>query len=119
MLMAVCCSSMMRAEGNDAIYAWVNGTSTCYQLDAMPNVSYLTENGTKYAVLKVNSQEALRLALIDDAKLTITYGVYDQTAIDEVKDSKVSKNGKFIKGGRLVIVKNGRMYETNGIEIIK
>lgn len=119
MMLAVFSTAMTRAEGKDAIYAWVNGSSTCYKLDAMPTVSYQNDNDTKYALLIINSQVVLRLALTDGANLTITYGVYDETAIDDVKESKVTKNGKFIKGGRLVIVKDGRMFDTNGIEITK
>lgn len=108
----------MQAKEADALFAWVNGSSTCYQLSAMPIVTY--NNGA--AVLSINGVEQLRVEAESIEDLTITYGVYQApTPADvestNVKDEMVHKVGKYIIGGRLIIVKDGKQYDTEGREL--
>ena len=108
----------VQAEEADALFAWVNGSSTCYQLSAMPIVSY--EHGD--AVLTISGIEQLRVAAKSIEDLTITYGVYkDSTPADAksttIKDEVVHKVGKYIIGGRLIIVKDGKQYDAEGREL--
>lgn len=107
----------MDAEETDAVYAWVDGASTCYRLTDMPKVTY---EGTE-AVLSVNGTEQLRLDL-GEKRLVITYGVYqsgpstdvEQTEQDQQTNSPVCQVGKYIRGGQLIIVKDGVMYNAHG-----
>ena len=113
-LMGLCMSAVLQAEENDAIYVWVDGSSACYQLSKAPTVSY---SGT-YAVLSVDGKEELKLDLSDGKQLIVTYGEYDATGIDDaVVPDKVSRVGKYIRGGHLIIVKDGKQYDANGILI--
>lgn len=107
--------SMAYAEEveNDAIYAWVEGSSTCYQLSAMPKVTY--DEGA--AVLSLNGAEELRLALTDGAQLKITFGVYQKTDFNEIPMSTVQQVGKYIIGGRLIIVRDGKQFDAQGKQI--
>lgn len=104
------------AGETDAIYIWVDGTSTCYRLTDMPKVTY---EGTE-AILSVNGTEQLRLDL-GEKHLVITYGVYQETPTDVEQtelgaqtNSPVRQVGKYIRGGQLIIVKDGVMYDANG-----
>lgn len=116
MVFFFCCS--IYAEENDAIYVWVNGTSTCYKLERMPKVTY--SNGSAILTLSGKSSPELTIPLSDNSRLKITYGVYKEssTSIEGViANTKVVKNGKYISGSNLVIVRDGKQYNTNGIEI--
>ena len=102
------------AEEADAIYAWVDGASTCYRLTDMPKVTY---QGTE-AVLSVNGTEQLRLDL-GEKNLVITYGVYQSGPSTDVEQTEqdaqtVRKVGKYIRGGHLIIVRDGVMYDAHG-----
>ncbi|MCQ2343164.1 MAG: hypothetical protein MJZ75_06750 [Paludibacteraceae bacterium] len=101
--------------GNDAIYAWTDGSSTCYQLSAIPKVIY--ESGV--AVLYVNGAEELRLDLTGGAQLKIVFGIYQETPTDVETASlpQVQQVGKHIKGGKLVIVRDGKQYDAHGKRI--
>lgn len=101
------------AEEADAVFCWVNGTSTCYRLEEMPVVRY--ENGA--AVLTIRGVEQLRVAAESIENLTVAYGVYQATDIESVEageNTPVQKVGKYIIGGRLIIVKDGVMYDVDG-----
>ena len=100
------------------IYAWADGDSTCYKLSDVPKVTY--DEGA--AVLTIGGKEQLRVQLTDGAQLKITYGVYidEPTAIEGTEQrpvQAVQQNGKYIRGGRLVIIKDGKMYDANGVKI--
>lgn len=117
LLLASCATAHagQTAAGNDAIYAWVGGTSTCYKLESAPKVTYA--DGA--AVLTVDGKAVLTLPLTDGAQLKITYGEYRQpTAVTTVgQPAAVSQSGKYIIGGRLVIVKGDKWYDINGREL--
>lgn len=104
------------AGETDAVYVWVDGTSTCYRLTDMPKVTY---EGTE-AVLSINGIEQLRLDL-GEKRLVITYGVYqetptdvEQTEQDTQTNTPVRQAGKYICGGQLIIVKDAVMYDAHG-----
>lgn len=104
------------AGETDAVYVWVDGTSTCYRLTDMPKVTY---EGTE-AILSVNGTEQLRLDL-GEQHLVITYGVYqetptdiEQTGQDGQTNSPVRQVGKYIRGGQLIIVRDGVRYDIHG-----
>lgn len=100
--------------GNDAIYAWVDGSSTCYKLEKMPKVTYSADA----AVLTVDGHPVMEVPLADGGKLKITYGVYQEpTGITNATDSKVTQSGKYIIGGQLVIIKGEKWYDINGREL--
>lgn len=104
-------------ELKDAIYVWTEGSSTCYKLTEMPSVSY--KDGKAVLTLAGSASPALVLELTGGAKLEITYGTYIPTAIENVeKESQIVKKvGKYIQGGRLVIIKDGKKYDIKGVEI--
>lgn len=100
---------------NNAVYAWVDGESTCYQLSAMPKVTY----AEGAAVLTINGNEdVLTLKLKNGAKLITTFGVYEpSTGITDDEVQPVRKSGKYIIGGRLIIVKDGMQFDVQGNRI--
>ncbi len=103
----------VHAEEVDAVFFWVKGSNTCYQLNEMPVVSY--DNGA--AVLTIDGKEQLRVEAESIEDLTITYGVYQRpTDIQSttIEDTKVHKVGKYIIGGRLIIVKDGQQFDVEG-----
>ena len=106
-VMAMLCVVMAKADETaaNAILVWVDGSSTCYQLESMPQVTY--------------SEGAAVLTL----QLEITYGVYKETtAIEEIEvetpqdttPDNVRRVGKYISGGKLIIVRDGHQYDVSG-----
>lgn len=96
---------------NDAVFVWVDGTTTCYQLTSYPKVTF---EGTKAILtLQGESTPVLQLDLVGNAELKVTFGEYDPSGIN-TPETPVTKNGKFIRGGRLIIVKDGRLYTIDG-----
>lgn len=106
-------------EVNDAVYAWVDGESTCYRLSAMPVVTY----NDGYAILTINGDEdVLALKLENGAKLITTFGIYyekpdDPSGIQNIEEQPVKKVGKYIIGGRVIIVKDGMQFDLQGNRI--
>ena len=111
--------SYMHAEENDAIYVWIDGASTCYKLESMPKITF--GNGTAILTLSGKTTPELTIPITDNNNLKVTFGVYQDhttTRMEGIKtDSKVVKNGKYISGGRLIIVKDGKKYDASGKEI--
>jgi len=111
--MAFISFAAMAEKDVDAIYVWVSGSSTCYQLSSMPKVTY-ADNA---AVLTLNGQSTpeLTVPLKDGGKMIVTVGVYQPSAISELgEDTPVQQTGKYIRGGKLVIVKDGQMFDAFG-----
>ena len=123
-VMAMLCVVMAKADETaaNAILVWVDGTSTCYQLESMPQVTY--DDGAAVLTLQGKSTPELTLPLEGGAKLEITYGVYKETtAIEEIEaadaqsakdDGTVRRVGKYISGGKLIIVRDGHQYDVSG-----
>ncbi len=101
-----------QAEEADAVFFWINGSNTCYQLSKMPVISY--DNGA--AVLTIDGITQLRVEAESIEDLTITYGVYAPADIKSMttEDAMVHKVGKYIIGGRLIIVKDGQQFDAEG-----
>lgn len=111
-------------EPVSGIIATYEGAATSYKLSDVPTVKYETVEGVRHAVLYLQgiAQPVLSLPLADDKELIVTYGEYDPTAIESVAGDKVAiteRNGrKLIQGGKLIIIgKDGRKYNTAGIEL--
>ena len=108
----------IHAEETDAIFVWVDGESTCYKLESMPKITY--SNGTAILTLSGKTTPELTIPITDNNNLKITYGVYQEPTTPSVNGitatSKVVQNGKYISGGRLIIVKDGKKYDTSGKE---
>ena len=85
----------------------------------MPKITY--GNGTAILTLSGKTTPELTIPITDDNSLKVTFGVYVEpttTKVDAVTtDSKVVKNGKYISGGRLIIVKDGKKYDASGRQI--
>lgn len=114
------------AEPVKGIIATYDGAMTSYKLSDMPIVKYETVGGVQHAVLYLQgvTYPVLSVALAKGKKLTVAYGEYQSTGIDNVAADKVTiteRNGKkVINGGKLIIIsKDGKMYDAAGIEINK
>ncbi len=114
-LLAVMVARAQEAEIN-AVYAWVDGTSKCYRLTAMPKVSY--DKGT--VVLSIDGVEQLRVPAESLDQFVIAYGVYKEdtpTAIAPAENNEnrpVRRVEKYIVGGQLIIVVDGVQYDAHG-----
>ena len=108
-------------ETPDAIYVWVDGSEVCYRLDAEPVVRFQDSQ----AILYVDGVEVLVLDLEEIGDLKIVFGQYEEN-MDPVgimdigsesssTNTKVSHNGKYIRGGKVIIIRNGKMYDMNGV----
>lgn len=97
----------------NAVYAWVDGSSTCYRLSEMPKVTYEGQ----IAILSIRGEEQLRVDL-GEKELILTFGEYQTTAVDETT-APVEQVGKYIRGGQLIIVRDGVQYDVTGRIITK
>lgn len=105
---------------DDAIYMWVNGSSVCYRLSQMPQIKFVDET----FVLLIDGVEQLRVKTSSLEDITLTYGEYlTSTSTDEksikTTNTPVRKVGKYITGGRLIIVKDGKQFDAQGRLISK
>ena len=109
----------IHAEETDAIYVWVDGESTCYKLESMPKITY--GNGTAILTLSGKTTPELTIPITDNNNLKVTFGVYQEPTTTSVNGitttSKVVQNGKYISGGKLIIVKDGKKFDASGKEI--
>lgn len=119
---AVLMSSVLNIHANDntidGIFAWVNGSNTCYKLSEIPKVTY--QGKTAILTLGDSSTPELTIELNDETMLEVTYGKYVTSGIEDIpsnSSTKVVKEGKYIRGGQLIIVKDGKQYSINGTEI--
>lgn len=105
-------------EAKDAVYVWASNGKYCYQLSSMPTVTY--QDGCAVLTLNSSSTPELIVELKNDATLMVAYGIYDETAIENVEvdaTTQIVKDGKYIHGGKLIIVKDGQHYNINGLKI--
>ena len=116
---AVCIISGLSGTAKDAyngIIAYVDGGDTSYLLSESPKVTY-SDNS---AILTVNGVKVATVPLENGQELTITYGTYVPSAVNSVKaePSKFVRNGKYITGGKLIIIgKDGKQYNAAGVQI--
>ncbi|MGN1246172.1 MAG: hypothetical protein ACI4UN_06025 [Muribaculaceae bacterium] len=122
-LLAAIAVTPVNAENINGIFAWVDGSATCFKLDQSPEVFYTEVDGVTVANLSLRgaTEPVLKLPLENGATLEITYGEYTDTPSGaetiSVEKSAGNHGRKIIKGGRLIIVKDGRFYDINGIEL--
>ena len=89
-------------------YVLVNNGGTA-EFQCLDKEGAIIPAGKAYLNLYLaSSARALRIAFSDDVT-----GINETEAATEA----VAKEGKFIENGKLVIVKNGKKYNANGIEI--
>jgi hypothetical protein len=70
-----------------------------------------------FALLSVEGKETpvVSLKLEGSSRLVVEYGEVDETGVTTVSARKQEgKNGKYIVCGRLVIVKDGKLYNSDG-----
>lgn len=100
----------------DGIIVYTDGGEDAYLLSEMPTVTY----GKNCAVINVNGKQVASVDLSGGKELIITYGEYKLSNIHEtsIPKDKVQKVGKYIQGGKLIIVgKDGILYDAVGRKI--
>lgn len=106
----------------NGLIATFEGSDVTYQLEKMPTVSYQKDGDNQKAILTYEGLETPIEFLLEDGKqLVITYGTYVPSGINDVESGKVQikemNNRKYIVGGKLIIIKNGKKYAADGTEI--
>ena len=101
-----------------SIYVWADGDSTCYQLSAHPKITY--GDGEAYLFIQNNTTPELTLSLANQQHVIVTYGIYNEHTdpTNLMANKAVYKVGKYIMGGKLIIVKENHLYDSHGNEII-
>ena len=105
----------MRSENYNGVVVYAEGSQTAYLLSTMPTVTY--REGS--AVLTVGGIEVTSVELLEGQQLVVTWGTYEESGIGEIADDRASVNvrreGKLLRGGRLIIVgRDGRLRNTSG-----
>lgn len=96
---------------HDAIYVWIDGQSTCYRLSSMPKITYSDSR----AILSFRDETTpLILELSEGQQLKVVYGVYEEAGVETTHKQPIEQVGKYIRGGRLLIFKDGKLYDVNG-----
>lgn len=102
----------------NGIIVYAEGQQTCYLFSQMPTVTYNEDGKDTVAQLSLegNASPVVSLKLTGESKLVIEYGeVEESSAIKAVSTKQqTGKNGKYIVCGRLVIVKDGKQYNSDG-----
>ena len=105
------------APAENGIVVYAEGQQTCYLFKQMPTVTYKSEGKDVFALLSVEGKETpvVSLKLEGSSRLVVEYGEVDETGVTTVSARKQEgKNGKYIVCGRLVIVKDGKLYNSDG-----
>lgn len=117
MLMLVA-SIVANAEGRDAIMVYADGVEKTFLLSQAPKIYYNTVDGVKTASVTVDGETtpAVSVQLVGDATMKILY--VSTTDIDAIRNNQpLVKDGKVIKYGKVVILRNGKQYDINGVEL--
>lgn len=106
----------------NGLIATFEGSDVTYQLEKMPTVSYQKDGDNQKAILTYEGLETPIEFLLEDGKqLVITYGTYVPSGINDIESGKAQikemNNRKYIVGGKLIIIKNGKKYAADGTEI--
>ena len=105
------------APAENGIVVYAEGQQTCYLFKQMPTVTYKSEGKDVFALLSVEGKETpvVSLKLEGSSRLVVEYGEVDETGVTTVSARKQEgKNGKYIVCGRLIIVKDGKLYNSDG-----
>lgn len=107
------------------VFVTANGMKISYLFSQVPTITYTDgTGGIRIAQLTIQGEEVpvVTVELKDGAKLTVIYGEFIPTEIEETAASTnpiVEKAGrKYISAGRLVIISaDGKKYNVSGAEI--
>ena len=105
------------APAENGIVVYAEGQQTCYLFKQMPTVTYKSEGKDVFALLSVEGKETpvVSLKLEGSSRLVVEYGEVDETGVTTVPARKQEgKTGKYIVCGRLIIVKDGKLYNSDG-----
>ena len=109
------------ATSLNGIIVYAEGQQTCYLFSQMPTVTYNYDDKDTIAQLSVEAvaTPVVSLKLTGESKLVIEYGeVEEESSVNAVSiKQQTGKNGKYIVCGRLVIVKDGRLYNSDGTAV--
>lgn len=106
----------------DGIFVIANGSNECYLIAEHPVVSYSEDKKTAFLTLNGSSEPVLSVPIEGNNALQIVYGSYqytfDSSTVSSVENITVStdrKSGKkIIKGGKVFILKDNKLYNANG-----
>lgn len=102
----------------NGIIVYAEGQQTCCLFNQMPTVTYNYDGKDTVAQLSVEdiATPVVLLKLAGESKLVIEYGEVDEEASVKAVSIKqeAGKNGKYVVCGRLVIVKDGKVYNSDG-----
>ena len=105
------------APAENGIVVYAEGQQTCYLFKQKPTVTYKSEGKDVFALISVEGKETpvVSLKLEGSSRLVVEYGEVDETGVTTVSARKQEgKNGKYIVCGRLIIVKDGKLYNSDG-----
>lgn len=105
----------------NGIVVYAEGQQTCYLFSQMPTVTYSYDDKVVVAELLLEGIETpvVSLKLEGDSKLKIEYGEVEESSVNIAVSSrqKSDNKGKYIVCGRLIIVKDGKLYDSNGTKV--
>lgn len=110
--------SLSHAADRDGILVYAEGVETSYLLTQNPRIHYVTENNVKVARIFVDNitEPVVEVQLVGDKTLKIVFT--STTDIHTMRDNKpLHKNGKLIKYGKVIVIKDGKEYDLNGKRI--
>lgn len=99
----------------DGFFVWVEGSCTCYKMTECPRL--VNEGGFTNIYVASSATPVLSLPLAEGSQVSVSFGDYvDITGIEAVDAEKtpVRKSGKYISGGKLIIINNGKQYDISG-----
>lgn len=111
---------VVQAENVKGIMCTYDGSETTYAFTETPIVKYITKKGVQYIQLYVSGKVApvTQFALAEGKQLVVTYAEFEHTKIENIGSDKVHitehDGKKFISGGKLIIIKDGKKYTIEG-----
>ena len=109
------------ATSLNGIIVYAEGQQTCYLFSQMPTVTYNYDGKDTIAQLSVEgvATPVVSLKLTGESKLVIEYGeVEEESSVNAVSiKQQTGKNGKYVVCGRLVIVKDSKLYNSDGTAV--
>lgn len=102
----------------NGVVVYAEGQQTCYLFSQMPTVTYNYDDKDTVVQLSLEgiAKPVVSLKLAGDNKLVIEYGEVEESSSIQAVSIKQGegKNGKYVVCGRLVIVKDGKLYNSDG-----
>ncbi len=117
LLLAV--TSSVIAANRDAVYIWITSNNyVCYKLESKPQITY--SNGNVNLTIPGRSKPELTLPIPAKSRIKMVFGIYGDPQdinIPKNQSDTIKQNGKYITGGKLIIVKKGKQYTPSGKRI--